>query len=99
MSPPPILARVWRGNRIGSVHRGSVAVMDAEGRLVAAAGVPRGRIYLRSAAKPFQAMPPLEAGGEQAFRLGNDEIALAPVVENVRGLAVGRIESRVPLEE
>jgi L-asparaginase II len=76
MSPPPILARVWRGKSIESVHRGSVAVVDEDGRLVAAAGVPRGGIYLRSAAKPFQAMPLLEAGGEKVFRLGNDEIAL-----------------------
>jgi L-asparaginase II len=76
MSPPPILARVWRGKRVESVHRGSVAVVDEDGTLVAAAGVPRGGIYLRSAAKPFQAMPLLEAGGEKAFRLGSDEIAL-----------------------
>ena len=57
MSPPPILARVWRGDRVESVHRGSVAVVDEDGRLVAGAGAPRGGIYLRSAAKPFQAMP------------------------------------------
>jgi L-asparaginase II len=76
MSPPPILARVWRGDRVESVHRGSVAVVDEDGRLVAGAGAPRGGIYLRSAAKPFQAMPLLEGGGEKAFRLGRDEIAL-----------------------
>ena len=76
MSPPPILARVWRGDRVESVHRGSVAVVDEDGRLIAGAGAPRGGIYLRSAAKPFQAMPLLEAGGEKAFRLGGDEIAL-----------------------
>jgi L-asparaginase II len=76
MSPPPILARVWRGESVESAHRGSVAVVDEDGRLVAGAGTPRGGIYLRSAAKPFQAMPLLEAGGEKAFRLGRDEIAL-----------------------
>jgi L-asparaginase II len=76
MSPPPILARVWRGDRVESVHRGSVAVVDEDGRLIAGAGAPRGGIYLRSAAKPFQAMPLLEAGGDKAFHLGRDEIAL-----------------------
>ena len=76
MSPPPILARVWRGDRVESVHRGSVAVVDEDGRLIAGAGAPRGGIYLRSAAKPFQAMPLLEAGGDEAFHLGRDEIAL-----------------------
>jgi L-asparaginase II len=76
MSPPPILARVWRGDRVESVHRGSVAIVDEDGRLIAGAGAPRGGIYLRSAAKPFQAMPLLEAGGDKAFRLGRYEIAL-----------------------
>jgi len=76
MGPPPILARVWRGVRIESVHRGSVAVVDEAGTLVASEGAARAGIYLRSAAKPFQAMALLEAGGERAFRLGSDEIAL-----------------------
>ena len=76
MSPPPVLARVTRGDRVESVHRGSVAVVDEEGRLLASAGLPRAGIYWRSAAKPFQAMALLDAGGEGAFRLGSDEIAL-----------------------
>jgi len=76
MGPPPILARVSRGKRIESVHRGSVAVVDEEGALTAFAGAPQAGIYLRSAAKPFQAMALLDAGGEKAFRLGSDEIAL-----------------------
>lgn len=78
MSPhaSPILARVFRGGRTESIHRGSIAVVDEDGVLVASSGRPDLPIYLRSAAKPFQAMPFLEAGGERAFRLGNDEIAL-----------------------
>ncbi len=76
MSPPPVLARVTRGDRVESVHRGSVAVVDEEGRLLASAGVPRAGIFWRSAAKPFQAMALLDAGGEEAFHLGNDEVAL-----------------------
>src|SRR5262249_39786288 len=76
MRAPPVLARVFRGERVESLHRGSVAVADEDGRLTAWAGDPRAGIYLRSAAKPFQAMALLEAGGEKAFRLGSDEIAL-----------------------
>lgn len=73
---PPILARVLRGERIESAHRGhAAAVSDAAG-LVASAGDPEAAVYLRSAAKPFQAMPLLEAGGERAFRLSSAEIAL-----------------------
>jgi L-asparaginase II len=53
-----------------------VAVVDEDGRTVARAGDPGVPIYLRSAAKPFQAIPLLAAGGERLFRLGDDDIAL-----------------------
>ncbi len=73
---PPVLARVFRGPRVESVHRGDLAVVDSRGSLLAACGDAATPVYLRSAAKPFQAMPLLEAGGEKAFQLGDDEIAL-----------------------
>ena len=76
MRTAPVLALVTRGGRLESQHRGDVAVIDEEGQTIASAGDPRRRIYLRSAAKPFQALPLLEGGGEQAFGLTNDDIAL-----------------------
>ena len=76
MLEPPVLAWVLRGDRVESIHRGSAAVVDEDGNLLASAGDPAGEVYLRSTAKPFQAMTLLEAGGEKAFRLGGDEIAL-----------------------
>ena len=75
-SAPPVLARVLRGGRVESVHRGAVAVVDAMGRRVARVGDDGHRVFIRSAGKPFQALPLLEAGGEERFRLGDDEIAL-----------------------
>jgi L-asparaginase II len=75
-APLPVVARVLRGGRIESQHRGAVAVVDGEGRLLAFQGDPDLPVFLRSTAKPFQAMPLLAAGGERAFRLGDDEIAL-----------------------
>ena len=73
---PPVLARVYRGPHVESVHRGSVAVVDEKGRLVAHCGDAHTPVYARSAAKPFQAMPLLLAGGEKRFSLGDAEIAL-----------------------
>jgi len=73
---PPVVARVMRGERLESAHRGHAAVVDPEGGLVAGLGNPGRGVYIRSAGKPFQALPLLEAGGERAFRLGDDEIAL-----------------------
>ncbi len=76
MSPPPVLARVTRGGRVESVHRGHAAAVGESGPVLAAAGDPDMAVYLRSAAKPFQVMPLLEAGGEHAFGLTSGEIAL-----------------------
>jgi L-asparaginase II len=73
---PPILARVMRGGRVESIHRGHAAVVGESGRVLGAAGEPGTAVYLRSAAKPFQAMPLLEAGGESAFCLSSAEIAV-----------------------
>jgi L-asparaginase II len=72
----PVLARVYRGSRVESAHRGSAAVVDARGRRLAECGDADADVYTRSTAKPFQAIPLLLAGGEKAFRLGDAELAL-----------------------
>jgi L-asparaginase II len=70
------LANVYRGNHVESVHSGSIAVVDSLGRLAAWAGDPGLKTYLRSAAKPFQAIPLLEYGGVDEYDLTGEEIAL-----------------------
>ncbi len=51
-------------------------MVDERGALLAGCGDPRTPVYVRSAAKPFQAIPLLEAGGERKFRLTDEELAL-----------------------
>jgi L-asparaginase II len=70
------LAKVYRGSHVESFHTGSIAVVDSRGRLLAFAGDPALRTCLRSAAKPFQAIPLLEYGGVEEFDLSGEEIAL-----------------------
>ncbi|HVR38997.1 MAG TPA: asparaginase [Thermoanaerobaculia bacterium] len=70
------LANVYRGSHLESFHTGSIAVVDSNGRLLAYAGDPAQRACLRSAAKPFQAIPLLEYGGAEEFELAGEEIAL-----------------------
>lgn len=74
---PPVVARVTRGGRDESIHRGFGAVTGVSGAPALSFGDPETPVYWRSAAKPFQAIPFLEAGGESAFALSRDEIALA----------------------
>jgi L-asparaginase II len=71
-----VLARVYRGPYVESYHTGSIAVVDSHGRLLAFAGDPNFRTSLRSAAKPFQAIPLLEYGGAEEYELSQEEIAL-----------------------
>ena len=73
---PPVLARVYRGPHVESVHRGSLVAADDRGRLVASCGDAETPVFVRSAAKPFQALPLLAAGGEKRFRLDDAAIAL-----------------------
>jgi len=66
-----------RGDVVESVHRVSLAVVDAEGRLVMTAGNPDLLTYWRSAAKPFQAMPLVASGAADHYGLTSRELALA----------------------
>jgi L-asparaginase II len=77
MTSTPFRVDVTRGELSESVHAVEVAVVDAEGRLVASAGEPELVTFWRSAAKPFQALPLVADGGADRFGLGADAIALA----------------------
>ncbi|RKF26027.1 asparaginase [Micromonospora globbae] len=56
------LAEVVRSEFVEGVHRGSVAVLDATGAVVAAAGDLDSAIFPRSSNKPMQAVGMLRAG-------------------------------------
>lgn len=65
MSPPdPLVVEVERSGLIEGVHPVDVAVTDANGDLLAWAGDAEAVAYLRSSAKPVQALACLENGWE-----------------------------------
>src|SRR5881396_1919506 len=66
-----------RGSVVESRHVVHVAVVDAAGKLVAAAGDPDLVTFWRSAAKPFQALPLVEDGAALHFKLTRQDLALA----------------------
>lgn len=70
-----VLAEVERSGFVESRHLGAVAVADADGRLLASAGDPDLVVYLRSTAKPFQALAVRALGVERELGLG--QVALA----------------------
>lgn len=71
-----LVLEVTRGRIVESVHFGAAAVVDSSGRLLASLGNPRLVTFLRSSAKPFQALPFIERGGDQTFHLTSKDVAL-----------------------
>ena len=74
--PAAPLVEVLRAGKLESLHRGHVAVVDLEGRLLAWAGDPDAVIFPRSSFKPYQALPVVESGALDRAGLGPDALAL-----------------------
>ena len=70
------LFEVTRGNIVESVHYGSIAVVDSDGKLISSYGDPKMVAFLRSSAKPFQALPFVEHGGVENFGLTPRELSI-----------------------
>jgi L-asparaginase II len=73
---PVLLAEVWRGDVCEVVVRGHVAVVSADGGLLAWCGDPEAHTTLRSTVKPLQALP-FVAGAADALGATTEEIAVA----------------------
>jgi L-asparaginase II len=76
LTEPALLAEVWRGDVCEVVVRGHVAVVAADGTLLAQAGDPDARTPLRSTVKPLQALPFVSAAAD-ALGATAEEIAVA----------------------
>ncbi len=76
MIPQPLF-EVTRGHIVESTHYGSIAVVDSQGKLIASQGDPQAVAFLRSSAKPFQALPFVERGGIERFEFTPSEVALS----------------------
>ena len=97
----PVL-EVTRGETIESVHYGAIAVVDPQGKLVKAYGDPHAVTFLRSAAKPFQALPFIEAVGHRHYDLTEEEIAVICASHSgtdAHVAVVARIQQKAGLEE
>jgi L-asparaginase II len=65
-----------RAGIIESVHQAAIAVVDRDGNLVAHWGGPDTITFVRSSAKPFQALPLIESGARDHFHINDPELAL-----------------------
>lgn len=71
------LVEVKRGAITESRHRGHVVAVEPDGRIVAHLGAPETVTFLRSSAKPHQAIPLITSGAADRFGFTEQEIALA----------------------
>ena len=73
----PVLVEVLRGETVESSHRGALAVLDADGAVLASLGNIDRPIFPRSAVKLLQALPLVESGAAERLGLADAELALA----------------------
>jgi len=71
------LLELTRGRVVESTHYGSIAVVDSAGKLLLSYGDPYTVAFLRSSAKPFQALPFVERGGVEHFNFTQAELAIS----------------------
>jgi L-asparaginase II len=79
---PAPLVEVRRGSITESRHRGHIVAVDRDGQIVAHLGSPETLTYLRSSAKPFQAIPLITSGAAERFGFTAQEIAVACASHN-----------------
>jgi L-asparaginase II len=72
----PIL-ELTRGRVVESIHFGSIVVVDSTGKLLHSYGDSHTVAFLRSSAKPFQALPFVERGGVEHFNFTQSELAIS----------------------
>ena len=74
---PPLQATLMRGSNIESIHKIHAVISDKKGRVLMCAGNPEYKSFIRSALKPFQAIPFVSSGAASKINNESKSIALA----------------------
>jgi L-asparaginase II len=93
MDANPVLVETTRGNWVENRHRGAFAILDAGGRVVAAAGDIERAIFPRSAIKSMQALPIFLNGARHVFAHSEEELALACASHHGEDVHVSRVDT------
>ncbi len=70
------LVHVIRSGYVDLIHHGSVVVIDTGGKIVYSVGDPDRPAFLRSSAKPLQAITTAESGALEKFNISKKELAI-----------------------
>ncbi|HEY9821589.1 MAG TPA: asparaginase [Candidatus Sericytochromatia bacterium] len=75
-SAPAIEVRLLREGIVESTHRVQAVVCDGRGRVLAVAGSSETSAFIRSALKPFQALPVITTGTLERYNLNDRDLAI-----------------------
>lgn len=70
-----VIGVVTRGDIAESKHYGHIAVVNNKGKLLYSAGDPTSLTFFRSALKPLQAVPVLQTGAADSYKISTKELA------------------------
>ncbi len=71
------MIEIWRGDFLESQHYGHAVVCDSGGSIIDSWGNPNQLILPRSACKMLQALPLIESGAAEHFKLTSEHLALS----------------------
>jgi L-asparaginase len=77
LATPPLEVKLKRDSSLESVHRVHAVVCDQKGRILMRAGQPDFESFIRSALKPFQALPFLSSGAAAQVDCGERGLAIS----------------------
>ena len=72
----PLIVNLKRSASIESVHRVHAVVSDSKGRVLMSAGSTDIETYIRSALKPFQALPFISSGTAEKIDCSEKSVAI-----------------------
>ncbi len=73
MQPLIVLTRT---NRVESIHKGYFCIADAAKNLISSIGDPQTKVFLRSSAKPIQAVSLVHSGALEKYKIRPEELAI-----------------------
>ena len=74
---PPLEVILMRGSKLESTHKVHAVISDKKGRVLMCAGNPEYKSFIRSALKPFQAIPFVSSGASSKIKNSSKSIALS----------------------
>jgi len=86
------LLELSRGGTLECQHFGAVAVVNAQGRLLAQAGDAQWLTFSRSTLKPLQALPLVAAGGVQHFGFSQQQVAMLCASHNGEAMHIQQVD-------